>query len=230
MKNLSKSEKLLLSIFAIMLIGYIYYQYIITPIGIKTKAVQDRVNNYEQKVLQAKFMDTSNKKMNEEIVSLKEKYDKYIKLMPKSDMNAEVMRELNKLALENKVTLVGLTMGNGVKYEAGEGTLKNTPTTSNQAGSEQKKETQASGISIMAVPVIINIKGDYSGFTEYINNLETNSRLTNVSAVNVTKQGNVDGQLSVTLTASVLYVQDGINLHNEYDFNQSSYGKDNPFK
>jgi Tfp pilus assembly protein PilO len=231
MKALSKSEKILIAILLITLVGYVYNQFIYAPVSVKVQAAQSNVEKYEQELLQSKLMTASNKKMAEEINVLKENYDKYVKLMPKSDMSAEIIREINRIAADNKVTLSSLTLGIGAEYklpaEAASTNQNNTA-----AGAAQSTVPKASTTKVMAVPVIINISGDYTSFTSFINSLESGNRIANINSVNVTKQGAeaAGDKLTVSLNANMLYVQDGTMSENKYDFNNGSYSKVNPFK
>jgi Tfp pilus assembly protein PilO len=231
MKALSKSEKILIAILLITLVGYVYNQFIYAPVSAKVQAAQSNVDKYEQELLQSKLMAANNKKMAEEINVLKENYDKYVKLMPKSDMSAEIIREINRIAADNKVTLSSLTLGIGAEYK-----LPAEAASTNQnniaAGAAQSTVSKASTTKVMAVPVIINISGDYTSFTSFINSLESGNRIANINSVNVTKQGTeaAGDKLTVTLNANMLYVQDGTMSENKYDFNNGSYSKVNPFK
>jgi Tfp pilus assembly protein PilO len=232
-KDLSKSEKILIALLLIVLVGYVYYQYIITPITIKVQSAQSSVDKYEQELFQTKLMAASNKKMTEEMAALKADYDKYVKQMPKSHRSAEIIREINRLAADTKVTLIGLTFGNGAEYKAptNSANVNSADNSVAAAGTAQKAETQASIVKIMEVPVSVNIKGDYSSFTAFINSLETGSRIANISSVNVVKETDKgDRQLAVTLNISFLYVQDGTAFENNYDFNNGNYSKVDPFK
>jgi Tfp pilus assembly protein PilO len=232
MKGLNKSEKILISILLVMLVGYVYYQFVITPVSSKLQTAKSNVDKYEQELLAVKVMEASNKKLAEEMVSLKANYEKNVKLMPKSDMTAQLIRDVNRLAIENKVTLNSLTLGNGAEYKTTVDSA-NAAATNNSAGNENipKTETAASSTKVMAIPVSLNITGDYNSFTSYMNILESNTRLTNINTVNVQKGANVgDGQLTVSISASVLYIQDGTNPQNVYEFNNGTYSKENPFK
>lgn len=234
MKGLNKSEKILISILLVMLVGYVYYQFVITPVSSKIQTAKSNIDKYEQELLQVKVMEASNKKLAEEVKTLKVDYDKNVKLMPKSDMSAELIRNLNRLAVENKVVLSNLTLGNGAEYKTPTDTTNTTASSNTTETNQNTQQTQVqtSSTKVMAIPVTLNISGDYSSFTSYINVLENNTRLTNINSVNVTPKGTNagDGQLTVTLNASVLYVQDGTNSANIYEFNNGSYSKENPFK
>lgn len=234
MNGLKKSEIILICILLFMLAGYGYFQYIITPVNSKIHVAQSNIDKYEQELLQAKLLEATSKKLTEEMNTLKTNYDKNVKLMPKSDMSAELIRDVNRLAAENKVTLNSVTLGNGAEYKTTADTTNTASSTTNAATNQntQQTGTQTTNTKVMAIPVTLNITGDYNSFISYINILESNTRLTNINSVNVTPKGGEagDGQLTVTLNASVLYVQDGTDNVNVYDFNNGSYSKENPFK
>jgi Tfp pilus assembly protein PilO len=231
MKALSKSEKILIAILLITVIGYVYFQYIFTPVSTKVLSAQSNVDKLEQELLQSRLMAASNKKMTEEINTLKVNYEKYLKLMPKSDMSAEIIREVNRLAADNKVTLNSLTLGIGAEYKLPTEAVNATAANQTNAAA-QNTGAKASTAKVMAVPVAINIHGDYNSFTSFINSLENSNRLTNINSVNVAKSETeaTGDKLTVTLNASMLYVQDGTVAENKYDFNNGSYSKVNPFK
>jgi Tfp pilus assembly protein PilO len=229
MKELSKSEKILIAILLITLVGYVYFQYIFTPLSTKVQSVQNSADKLEQELLRSKLMAASNKKMTEEMNALKVNYNKYVELMPKSDMSAEIIREVNRLAADTKVTLTNLTIGNGIEYKSS--TNAANTNVSDTSNTQLKAEAQASITKTMEVPVSISFKGDYSSFTAFINSLETSSRIANIGSVNVEKGTNAgDSELAITLNVSFLYVQDGTPVENNYDFNSGNYGKVNPFK
>lgn len=229
MKGLNKSEKMLITVLLIMLVGYVYYQYIITPVFTKVKTVQSKIEDYDQQLMKSKLMEASNKKMTADLETLKASYDKYVKLMPKSTMSAEIMREVYSLAAVNNVTFSSLTLGDGVEYKLTTESANATPPGNNNAAASQNTEKKASAIKVMSVPVTMSIKGEYSNFTAFINSLEAGGRISNISSVNVAKQEK-DIALTVTLNASMLYLQDGTEAKNNYDFNTGVYNKINPFK
>jgi Tfp pilus assembly protein PilO len=228
-KGLKKTEKVLIGVLLVMLVGYICYQYLYIPLNKKIQTVQVNIDKYNEELMKTKLAEASNKKMTEEMGALKEKYDAYMKLMPKSDMSAEILREVNRVALVNNVTLGSITLADGAEYSiAAEGAKVSSGENNNKADA-QNAETKASTVKVMAVPVAMNIKGDYNSVKAFINILESGGRIANISTINAAKQEK-DTALTVTLNASLLYVQDGTETKNTYEFNNGIYSKYDPFK
>ncbi|MFL0246458.1 hypothetical protein [Candidatus Clostridium stratigraminis] len=230
MNGLNKSEKILLSILAIALVGYGYYNFIIAPLTSKIGRMQNSIENYQQQLDASKIMAASNKKMTTDLEKLKANYNSNLKLMPKSNMTAQIERDIYKFAVGNDVSLNSLTIGKEIEYKKQSNIANgsaaangNQNTNAAQANNQQNTSTQ----KIMAIPVVINITGDFSSTTAFINNLETIGRMADITSVNFSikeRQG-----LTVVINANMLYAQDGTAVKNNYDFNNGNYSKDNPF-
>lgn len=234
MNGLNKSEKILLSLLAIVLIGYVYYNFIIAPLTSKLGTVQNSINNYQQQLDESKIMAAGNNKMTADLEKLKANYNNYLKLMPKSNMTAQIERDINKYADDNDVSLNNLTLGKEIEYKkqtngANGNTAVNGNENTNAAQANNQKNTSviAAAQKIMAIPVVINIAGDFTSTTAFINTLETAGRITDITSVSFSSKGKQG--LTVVINANMLYAQDGTAVKNNYDFNNGNYSKDNPF-
>lgn len=228
MNALNKSEKFLLSLLAIVLIGYVYYNFIIAPITSKIGTVQNSIENYQQQLDASKIMAASNKKMTAELEKLKANYNNYLKLMPKSNMTAQIERDIKQYADDNDVTINSLTIGKEIEYKKqSNGANGNQNINAAQANNQQNTSANTSIQKIMAIPVVINITGDFNRTTAFINNLETIGRMADITNVSFSSQGKQG--LTVVINANMLYVHDGTTVKNNYDFNNGNYSKDNPF-
>jgi Tfp pilus assembly protein PilO len=230
MNGLNKSEKFLLSLLTIVLVGYVYYNFIIAPLTSKIGIVQNSINNYQLQLDASKIMAASNKKMTADLEKLKANYNSYLKLMPKSNMTAQIERDINKFADDNDVSLNNLTIGKEIEYKKQTNGANGSLNANNaaQANNQQNTSTNTSAQKIMAIPVVINITGDFNSTTAFINNLETAGRMADITSVNFSSKGKQG--LTVIINANLLYAQDGTAVKNNYDFNSGAYGKTDPFK
>ncbi|MFL0268567.1 type II secretion system protein GspM [Candidatus Clostridium radicumherbarum] len=234
MNGLNKSEKILLSLLAIVVVGYVYYNFIIEPLTSKIGTVQNSIENYQQQLNASKIMAVSNKKMTSELEKLKANYNNYLKLMPKSNMTAQIERDIKQYADDNDVIINSLTIGKEIDYKKqtnganGNAAIKgNQNTNATQANNQQNTSANTSLQKIMAIPVVINITGDFTSTTAFINTLETAGRIADITSMNFSSKGKQG--LTVEINANILYAKDGTTIKNNYDFNNGNYSKVNPF-
>jgi Tfp pilus assembly protein PilO len=215
MKGLSKSEKTLLCILAFAIVGYVYFQYIISPTLSKMHSAQTNISNYQNEINELKLLSVQNKKLEENLKEFEAKRNDYADAVPRSDRSAEILRSLKKLADDSSVRLTSLTSGTAVEYTASQ----------NSEGKEQQTK-------IMAIPVTMNITGEYSNIMTFIKTLEESVRITQSNSIVMAPNANKTGAeaMAMALSCGIFYMEDGAETNNEYDFNSGAYGKDNPFK
>lgn len=230
MKALSKSEKILIGILLAALIGYFYYQYIISPAMNKIQTANTNITNYKTELTELKILATSNIKLEESLKDLKTKQTEYISIIPESERNPQIIRDIKVISDNSKIAITSITFGKGVEYKL--------------AVDPKAPAAQATSVKPMTVPVNMAISGDYNSIMNFIKSLEDSSRITQVDSVNVTSSAaptastatttnlikTGETNLTVAITASILYVTDGTIVENQYDFNNGSYGKDNLFR
>jgi Pilus assembly protein, PilO./General secretion pathway, M protein. len=236
MSNLNKSERILLSILAVVFIGYLYYTFLLSPELKKIQATQSNIDQYTKELNELKLLSASNKKLGETLNELKLKLDQSNGTLPKGDRSPEVQRETKKIVDNTKVILSGVVIGNGVEYNLNTNTNANAQKTGeSKTDNKEAAKTTApvvSTVKTMMLPVTLNVSGDYSSIMNFMKAFEESKRLTEINTVVIAPKGTKtgDGQLTLTLNSNVYYIDDGTAVQPQFDFNNGSYSKDNLFK
>lgn len=167
----------------------------------------------------------SNKKLNDNLAKLQEKYETAAKALPKSARNPEVTYDIKALADSNTVTINSLTIGSGTEYKHQTNNAQNE----NNSSTNTKANSPGNAVNgkLMNLPVTVNISGDYVNMMKFIGDIEKDKRIAEVNNINfvVANTGALQGTISVNY-----YYADYSNTENKYEFNNGSYGKDNLFK
>jgi type IV pilus assembly protein PilO len=231
MKNLSKSEKFLIALLLIIVVAYVYFQYLIMPVSNDISAVKSKIEEYNNELLQIRIFTASNKKLSEDINTLKEKQVEYQDFLPNTDKAAEVIRDFKKLGDSNKLIINSLALGQASEYTTQDNAQKASENNNSEANNNQANSTQESIVKSMMLPVTITVSGDYKGILEFIKSIEEGTRIIEVTSVNISSEGNdKENSIKASIIANILFIQDGTKVKNQYDFNNGIYGKEDLFK
>jgi hypothetical protein len=186
MKNLSKSDKLILIGLVFLGVLFLYYQFLLNPL---LNNITDTKLAIEQNEIQAEDisnMERTNRIMSASIEKLKVDYEKFKQTLPVELRDPEIQTSLNLEALNNKVMVKSLSFGDGslISLDGKQGNNKDVIETG----------------SLMVVPVTINLEGDYLSAMEYISSLEKSERISEVKTINIVK-----GELGVNLGVVINY-------------------------
>jgi Tfp pilus assembly protein PilO len=231
MKNLKRSEKLLISILLIAVIGYGYLQYILSPQLERLKVVNADFNKYSNELNQLKVITASNKKLAENLNEAQVNYKEYLKVIPNSDRSAEIIRDLKLIGDKNNLILNNLNIASSIEYQSSESNSNTSSNQSNSNGSNSAEASKSAGANnkIMIVPVSMNISGDYTSIMNYVKSIEENTRYTNIKSATIISTA-TNNLLTASISIEILYMHDGTATANSYDLNNGAYGKINPYK
>jgi Tfp pilus assembly protein PilO len=215
MNRLSRSEKILLTLLAVVLVSYVYYQFIMAPTLQKVTSAKVNISQLQSELDQLRLLAVGNKSLEEDIKEYKVKYEEYVNTIPREEREPQILRDLKLLIDNNDLKVTSVNIGIGIEYV-------------NSSG--ENAAAAMSNLKTMAVPLSINFSGGYSDVMNFMKNLEESNRLTVISSVDMTSQEEGENKvLSISLNANVIYISDGSSAERQYEFNNNDYGKDNPF-
>lgn len=217
---LNKREKVLLIILGGLILFYVYFTYFLSPVLQKVSSAKDNIASYELSLNSLNLTKLNNEKSKKQLEDIKSNIEDSQKALPKSERNPEINYNLKVMGDKSKITINSIDFGQVVSY------------TSQQ---ENNKETDASQKSsfgdLNVVPVTANIQGDYKSILNFINAVEKDTRIAEVSSVNISNQDNSKASsLSATISISYYYLAEKSENSDDYDFNKGSYGKEDLFK
>jgi len=209
MKNLSKSDRMVLIGIGILCVLFLYYQFLINPALIKISDLNLQIATKRQTVEDIQSMEIINGKLKKKIVTLKSKYDASKTLLPTELRDPEIEDELNKLAISNAVTMTSMSFGSSSEYNSGAVATTNTATAAS---------TSAQNNKLMLVPVAMNISGTYKDIMNYIIALEKASRISEVQNISIFKD-DVNKSIKVGLVINYYYVNNGTSSNQSVTYN-----------
>ena len=194
MKNLSKSDQLVLVGIGVLFIFFLYYQFIINPALTKIGDLNLQIANKKQTVDAIQNMEVINNKLQKNITTLKTKYEIAKKSLPSELRDPEIENDLNKLAEDSKVTVQSMNFGTAAEY-----------TQSTVATSNATKAAPVQTGKLMNVSVTLSLKGQYVDIINYIKSLEKASRISEVENININKDGTGKG-INVSIVVNYYYI------------------------
>ncbi|HEY5560726.1 MAG TPA: type 4a pilus biogenesis protein PilO [Clostridiaceae bacterium] len=200
MKNLSKSDQLVLAGIGILFLLFLYYQFLINPALTKISDLNQQITNKKQTVEDITNMEIVNTKLKKKIVELKTKYETSKKLLPSELRDPEIENDLNKVAISNKVTMSSMSFGSSSDYNPG--AVVATNVNSKSASTQNGK--------LMLVPVSMSIMGQYKDIMNYIVALEKADRISEVENISIYKSG-INSSINVGLVVNYYFVSSNDN-------------------
>lgn len=225
MKNLKRSEKILLSILALAIVFYVYYTFLLNPVLENISASHNNIKGFNQQLNDIKLKEAQTVKLKTDYEALKSDYDKLVLRFPSFEKDPQIGYDLKILADKNQVAIESENYSDANSAETANNTAANSDTSgTSPKTSTEKKETR---YKLNYVAVNINISGTYEGMKAFINSLENEERSTIIQNVNITKK---DNSLTASIAANFYYITDTQNTeNNSYPFNNKNYGKSNFF-
>ena len=216
MKNLSRTDKMILWGLAIIFILFAYYQFFILPFT--TKISDTKVSIEEKQLLSDKIknMEIQNKKLKSEIVKLSEEYEKSKQLIPVDIRDPEIQKDLQTMGVNSAVDLKSLVFGGESIFVL------------------NKKDTSAANAqpvkgSLMVIPVSLSFSGTYANCMKFIQTIEESKRISELSNINIFKDQS--GIVNVSVSVNYYFIkgdeEDKKNI--EFDFTKPGEGKTDLF-
>lgn len=232
MKNLSLREKILLAVMVFCFIFYGYYIYLILPVQKKIDTKRNMVSNYETIKSSINSQKIQKAKLSKELEAQKSKYSNVSSMLPEIERYPEIAYKLKSFSDSSGTVLSSVNFGTGADFAA----QKN----SNESNKNTAQNTSKDSEKLMMVPVTLNVQGEYQGIKKFISNIESDSRISEISNVNLTMQNsgqngaqNVSGtSINAQIVLSYYYVSTNqkVNADTTYNFVSGTFGKTDPYK
>lgn len=206
-RELSKSEKTLLTIVGVMALGFLCWTFIIEPGLTKIKPLEEEIVVLKQRVSDLDVIEQNIMLKEQQLADLKVQYDEAIKVFPKSDRYPELIKTLRENANKFSLKIVNESYS---KPELAQ-TVNNDGTTTEEISIEDK---------LMTFTVDLELEGDFNNVIKFIDYVENDKRM-----VVVNDFSTLDKKTNVGL----IYTFSNGSEQEEYNFNSSNYGKDNLF-
>lgn len=207
LKNLSKREKYLLIVLAVMIVFYVYYRLLLLPILNDIYTSKANINKYNEEINLQITNNVSAKNDKLKLEELKTKIDKALVVFPAEEREPEIAYDVKAISNSCNVTLTAVSFGEAAEYQ-----VKQGPKLSDK---------------VMSVPVTLQFTGEYKNITNFIAKLENDTRMAVAENVILTGGNNsIHGSISL----KYLYLTGQNSKDTKYDFNNGAYGKDNLFK
>lgn len=225
MKNLNIREKTLLIILGVMLISYLYYISLLSPLLVRIANAKAQINKYEVELKNIdKIISLSDKRKNQ-IDELSAKIEDVYKALPQKERNPQIAYILDTFADACNVSINSLSFGERQDYAADQ---KDGDSQSEDAKMQNVKGTEKDdNVGLLVVPVTITITGEYNSITDFIEKVENDKRIAKVEQVNMLKN---EGILQSSINIDYFYIDTDKAEDGGYDFNSGTYGKSDLFK
>lgn len=238
MVNLSKREKYLVILIAVLAIFYAYYSLFLSPMLNKIKNEKSKVETYILQLNNINSIKNTNKTLNVELKNLREKNDENLKTLPDFEKNPEIAYKLKAMADGNKVTIDNINFSELTIYNPSSSTSGNNVQQNNNSSNDNNSvKTSANNFqngSLINIPVNLTVVGSYDGLLNFVSAIEKGDRISIIDTIKLTSQFNGISSSSTDITADItldyFYINSSTTNKLDYDFNKGTYGKDNPFK
>lgn len=242
MSNLSNREKYLIIAIGILAVIYVYYSFFLSPVMNKIKVEKSKVDAYNTQLKNINVMKTDNKKLSNELDTLKEKNNQNSMALPNFERNPEIAYKLKAMADANKVSIVNVNLSQPTAYSQNSSNTSNSNTNNSQnnnTNTSSNATVTAKPGSLLSIPVNLSVNGDYSGIVNFISSIEKDERISIINSINLGSQtaganggslNSASNSITANITLDYFYIAPSAKDKVEYDFNKGSYGKDNPFK
>ena len=226
MGNLSKREKILVTVGTIVLVFYLYFSFFLNPTYQKIKAQNNIIQEKKNQIANIGELKKANIAKSEKLKNLKAKFSKGFNELPTNEKNPEIARDLDSIAKKSNVTVNSLTFGVGNSTDIAGAT---NPSATPNDTTIKKDEISNVNYKVNILPVTLIINGDFPSILNFTKNIEEDDRLAQIVSINISSKG--DG--SVILQSNILinyYYTEGENEDSPtYDFKDDKAGKSNLF-
>lgn len=231
--NLSKRERYLIILIAILAAFYLYYSLFLSPILNKIKDEKSKVETYTFQLNNINLVKNTNKTLNVELKNLKEKNEENLNTLPDFERNPEIAYKLKSIADNNKITLNNINFSDPAIYN-NSANSSNTQQNNNSSSNEVKSSvTNFPKGSLLNIPVNLRVVGSYDNLLKFVAAIENGDRISIINTIKLDLQTNDTNSTDIIITDITLdyfYINSSTTDKPDYDFNKGTYGKDNLFK
>jgi Tfp pilus assembly protein PilO len=207
MDKLSKREKIEIAAIVVILVVFVYFKFIISPIMQKNSELSSSISALNDKYNNILVLENENESYNTAIKNIKSKYSTSVKGIPMQRKDAEIENTLSKFCTKEQLTL------SSINYNS----------QSNQTSASSNKSDNS---IVVKLPVSINISGSYKSILNIISDMEKDTRVFKVGDFSITS-GESAGSEKATISGVYYYINGSTKP--EYDFNNGNYGKTDLF-
>lgn len=233
MLNLSKRERYLIILIAILAAFYLYYSLFLSPILNKIKDEKSKVETYTLQLNNINLVKSTNKTLNLELKNLKEKNEENLNRLPEFERNPEIAYKLKSIADNNKVTLNNINFSDPAIYN-NSANSSNEQQNNNSSSNEVKSSvTNFPKGSLLNIPVNLRVVGSCDDLLKFVAAIENGDRISIINTLKLDLQTNGTNSTDIIITDMSLdyfYINSSTTDKPDYDFNKGTYGKDNLFK
>lgn len=241
LKKLKKKEKILLFISILIFTFIIVQEAIVRPLNNKQLSLQKQITKYKNDKEEIDKKLEQMVRLNEDLKIISDDYSKAIKKFPKTEKQADVIKDLINVSNLSGVKLANVDFQNDAQTikEDKNDSGNNDSNSNDSKGDDLLKQdsTEKNDIKadreddILKNDIKITVNGDFKGIVNFIKKIEDMPRKISVSEVNINDglyDSNNKDNLRAVINAS--YYNLNYKEQEKYDFNKGKFGKENYFK
>lgn len=214
MGGLSKREKIMVIILGIAVVGFLYYNFCLTPQLKKLSAAEDTLkrSKYRLETLQAQQRDLDT--LNKEIADLTSKTNDAANSVPDTDRIPELIINLRDMTTSSGCTTGTLTFGSPQGLNVESAGNKNTQQTNQNNGQTKNLPGNVTSGVVIILPMTYQVSGKYTSILSILKLMENSQRKMMVNSITINKgntgnTGNTSseesGEVSATIGFNSLY-------------------------
>lgn len=241
LKKLKKKEKILLFISILIFTFIIIQECLVRPLNNEQVSLQKQINKYKSDKEDIDKKLEQMVRLNEDLRIISDDYSKAIKRFPKTEKQADVIKDLIDVSNLSGIKLANVDFKNNAQVikEDKNNSGNNNSKDDNAKDDDLLKQDDSENNDIKADreddilknDITITVNGDFKGIVSFIKRIEDMPRKISVSEVNI------DDGLYGSINKDKLRAVINANYYNlnykeqeKYDFNKGKFGKENYFK
>lgn len=242
LKKLKKKEKILLFISILIFTFIIIEECLVRPLNNEQLSLQKQISKYKSDKEDIDKKLEQMVRLNEDLRIISDDYSKAIKRFPKTEKQADVIKDLIDVSNLSGVKLANVDFENNAqvikenKNNSGNNNSKDDDSKYDdllkQDNSEKNDIKADREDDILKNDIAITVNGDFKGIVSFIKRIEDMPRKINVSEVNIDDGGLYGANNKDSLRAIIKADYYNLNYKEQekYDFNKGKFGKENYFK
>lgn len=241
LKKLKKKEKILLFISILIFTFIIIEEGLVRPLNNEQLSLQKQISKYKNDKEEIDKKLEQMVRLNEDLKIISDDYSKAIKRFPKTEKQADIIKDLINISNLSGVKLVNVDFENNAQTIKED---KNDSGNNDSNGNDSKDDdlleqddSEKDDIKtdredeILKNNITISVNGDFNGIVNFIKKIENMPRKISVSEVNINDSlydANNKDNLRAVINAN--YYNLNYKEQEKYDFNKGKFGKENYFK
>lgn len=240
MRELKKSEKVLIFILISLLLILVVSKLAIFPYRLNAISLKSQV---EEKRKKLDYAVRTQEQLEDKVASLnklKKELNSSSKRLPTGRQTPDIAKQIRELAEKNLINLVDINFesiennSDVIEGAEGENTVEKAADLINDVTKDEKKENKKNDttkknteVKVDSIYVNFTVIGDYKQTLNFLANVENSQRICEINAVAMT--GNNPTKTSVRMEFFFNELEGELGKY-KHDFNKGQYGKENMFK